>query len=94
MLVACNDSVKGLNIFGSAASPLLKWGSILAFTVDTLDLVPGYCQHVLAPEEGWLGLRHQQELFDPLQQILASGCHLTRETGQLVKAAASGSPSR
>lgn len=53
-------------------------------------------QHVHAPEDGLsiLGLRQQQDLLDPLQQQLADGCHLTRETGRLIKDSAEGPPSR
>lgn len=53
-------------------------------------------QHVHAPDEGWsiLGLRQQQDLLDPLQQQLADGCHLTRETGRLISDSAEGPPSR
>jgi hypothetical protein len=35
-------------------------------------------EHVLAEEPG--ALRLQQRLFDPLQQLLADGCHLGRDT--------------
>jgi len=53
-------------------------------------------QHVHAPDEGLsiLGLRQQQDLLDPLQQQLADGCHLTRETGRLIRDSTEGPPSR
>ena len=35
-------------------------------------------EHVISPSPGWLRL--QQQLLDPLQQLLADGCHLTRDT--------------
>jgi SAM-dependent methyltransferase len=35
-------------------------------------------EHTLAPEPGLLQV--QQRIFDPLQQLLAGGCHLTRDT--------------
>jgi SAM-dependent methyltransferase len=42
-------------------------------------------EHTLAPEPGLLQV--QQRIFDPLQQLLAGGCHLTRDTrSNLVKA--------
>lgn len=55
-----------------------------------------FSQHVHAPEEGLsiLGLRQQQNLLDALQQQLADGCHLTRETGRLIKDSVGGPPSR
>ncbi|CAM9475020.1 unnamed protein product [Ectocarpus sp. 8 AP-2014] len=55
-----------------------------------------FVEHVHAPDEGLsiLGLRQQQELLDPLQQLLADGCHLTRETGRLIRDSAGESPSR
>lgn len=55
-----------------------------------------FLQHIHAPEEGLsiLGLRQQQDLLDPLQQKLADGCHLTRETGRLIKESTGGPPSR
>ncbi|CAN0279543.1 unnamed protein product, partial [Ectocarpus sp. 12 AP-2014] len=55
-----------------------------------------FVEHVHAPDEGLsiLGLRQQQELLDPLQQLLADGCHLTRETGQLIRDSAGESPLR
>ncbi|CAM9418232.1 unnamed protein product, partial [Ectocarpus sp. 4 AP-2014] len=55
-----------------------------------------FVEHVHARDEGLsiLGLRQQQELLDPLQQLLADGCHLTRETGQLIRDSAGESPSR
>lgn len=51
-----------------------------------------FVEHILAPEEGLslLGLRQQQELLDPLQQQLAAGCHLTRQTDQLIRGATTG----
>lgn len=54
-----------------------------------------FVEHIHAPEEGLsiLGLRQQQDLLDPLQQQLADGCHLTRETGRLIKDATGGPPS-
>lgn len=40
-------------------------------------------EHVAAaPGQGWL--RAQQALLDPLQQLLADRCHLTRDTGALL----------
>jgi SAM-dependent methyltransferase len=42
-------------------------------------------EHVLAPEPGLLRL--QQRLLDPLQGLLADGCHLTRDTAQALPAA-------
>lgn len=43
------------------------------------------CQ-VKAPEG--TALAAQQELFDPLQQLLANGCHLTRQNDRLLMMAA------
>lgn len=42
-------------------------------------------QHVLSPQPGLLQL--QQRLFDPLQQLLADGCHLAVDTAAAVAAA-------
>ncbi len=41
-------------------------------------------EHVLAPEPGLLRL--QQRLFDGLQQLLADGCHLGRDTAAALEA--------
>lgn len=41
------------------------------------------CQEHIHGETG-SALAYQQELFDPLQQALANGCHLTRETNLLL----------
>ncbi|KAF8072542.1 METTL7A [Scenedesmus sp. PABB004] len=45
-------------------------------------------EHVAAPELGWL--RAQQALLDPLQQLLADGCHLTRRTDALLRSSGFG----
>jgi ubiquinone/menaquinone biosynthesis C-methylase UbiE len=45
-----------------------------------------FIEHVLAPTGNW-PLRFQQRLFDPLQQLLADGCHLTRDTLRVIEAA-------
>jgi SAM-dependent methyltransferase len=48
-----------------------------------------FIEHIFAQEGTFL--RAQQAALDPLQQLLAGGCHLTRETDRLfVAAAASG----
>ncbi|CAM9747440.1 unnamed protein product, partial [Scytosiphon promiscuus] len=54
-----------------------------------------FVEHIHAPEEGLsiLGLRQQQDLLDPLQQQLADGCHLTRETGRMIRDSVDGPPS-
>lgn len=43
-----------------------------------------FVEHVKAFDRGLLRL--QQGLLDPLQQALADGCHLTRDTGALIRA--------
>lgn len=71
----------------------MRWICHCSFFVTTL-LIAGVfnLQHIHAPEEGLsiLGLRQQQDLLDPVQQLLADGCHLTRETDQLIRNAADG----
>ena len=47
----------------------------------------GFVEHVAADRGS--GLEQQQLLLDPLQQALAGGCHLHRETDTLVSAATS-----
>ena len=47
----------------------------------------GFVEHVAADRGS--GLEAQQLLLDPLQQVLAGGCHLHRETDTLVSAATS-----
>jgi SAM-dependent methyltransferase len=37
-----------------------------------------FVEHVRAPEPGWT--RTAQSLLDPLQVVLADGCHLSRDT--------------
>ncbi|KAL3684921.1 hypothetical protein R1sor_002943 [Riccia sorocarpa] len=44
-----------------------------------------FIEHVAAPEGN--GLRLWQRVFDPLQQLFADGCHLTRDTLEDIKAA-------
>lgn len=39
-------------------------------------------EHVIAPQLSWLQV--QQRLLNPLQQLLADNCHLTKDTGALV----------
>ena len=39
-------------------------------------------EHIHAEPETSLAI--QQEVFDPLQQVIANGCHLTRETDSLL----------
>lgn len=41
-------------------------------------------EHVIAPQPSLLQL--QQRLMDPVQQILADNCHLTRDTAAVVRA--------
>ncbi|CAM9859196.1 unnamed protein product [Discosporangium mesarthrocarpum] len=66
-----------------------------ALTEVSRVLRPGgkflFVEHVWAPEDGHglLGLHGQQEFLDPLQQAVAGGCHLTRQTGDLIRRAAS-----
>lgn len=43
-----------------------------------------FVEHVQAFDSSLLRL--QQSLLDPLQQALADGCHLTRDTGRLLEA--------
>lgn len=43
-------------------------------------------EHVAAPPSN-AGLRLTQTLLDPLQQLLADGCHLTRDTLSVVRGA-------
>lgn len=45
-----------------------------------------FIEHIIG-EEGSL-LRAQHEALDPLQQLLAGGCHLNRETDRLFVGAA------
>ncbi len=49
---------------------------------------PGGCvvllEHVLSPEPGLL--RVQQQVLDGLQQMLADGCHLNRDTEAALRA--------
>lgn len=40
------------------------------------------CHQIKAPPDTLLA--KQQELFDPLQQLLANGCHLTRQNDELL----------
>ncbi|KAH9294873.1 hypothetical protein KI387_038461, partial [Taxus chinensis] len=42
-----------------------------------------FVEHVAAPD-GTL-LRFWQKLLDPLQKFVSDGCHLTRETGKLIR---------
>jgi SAM-dependent methyltransferase len=42
-----------------------------------------FIEHVLAPESGLT--RISQNLLDPLQQLIADGCHLTRDTYSSIK---------
>ncbi|GAX81204.1 hypothetical protein CEUSTIGMA_g8636.t1 [Chlamydomonas eustigma] len=44
-----------------------------------------FVEHVIAPEAGLT--RVGQKLLDPLQQLLADGCHLTRDTHTYIKGA-------
>lgn len=41
-------------------------------------------EHVIAPQPSLLQL--QQRLMDPVQQLLADNCHLTRDTAAIVRA--------
>lgn len=43
-----------------------------------------FVEHTIAPESK-PGLRLAQRLMDPLQQIAADGCHLTRDTGRSIR---------
>lgn len=42
-----------------------------------------FLEHIGSPEPGFLS--KTQEVLDPLQILLASGCHLTRHTDRLIK---------
>lgn len=42
-----------------------------------------FVEHVAAPDG--TPLRFWQNLLDPLQQFVSDGCHLTRETGEVIK---------
>mmetsp|Transcript_13950 Transcript_13950/g.19186 ORF Transcript_13950/g.19186 Transcript_13950/m.19186 type:complete len:309 (-) Transcript_13950:109-1035(-) len=44
-----------------------------------------FIEHVGADPVSNPALRFQQTLFDPLQQFVAGGCHLTRDTGKLIR---------
>lgn len=42
-----------------------------------------FIEHTIASDSKPL-LRLKQRVLDPLQQLLADGCHLTRDTGALI----------
>jgi len=44
-----------------------------------------FVEHVAAPEGD--GLRFWQDLLDPVQQLVADGCHLKRDTLRFIEAA-------
>eukprot|EP00904_Undaria_pinnatifida_P005424 jgi/Undpi1/2010/HiC_scaffold_12.g05397.m2 len=86
------DAVVSTLVFCSVQDPSLALREV------SRVLRPGgkflFVEHVHAQEEGLsiLGLRQQQDLLDPLQQQVADGCHLTRETDRLIKNAVGGPP--
>ncbi|KAI7758276.1 hypothetical protein M8C21_005424 [Ambrosia artemisiifolia] len=71
-LVLC--SVKDVNKALQEVKRVLKPGGIYIFV-----------EHVAA-EDGTF-LKVIQRALDPLQQVVADGCHLTRETGHIISAA-------
>ncbi|XP_026386276.1 methyltransferase-like protein 7A isoform X1 [Papaver somniferum] len=71
-LVLC--SVKDVKATLKEVKRVLKPGGLYVFM-----------EHVAA--EGGTGLRFVQNVADPLQQLLADGCHLTRETGKYISEA-------
>ncbi|XP_010257924.1 PREDICTED: methyltransferase-like protein 7A isoform X1 [Nelumbo nucifera] len=71
-LVLC--SVKDVKLTLEEIKRVLKPGGLYVFM-----------EHVAA-QDGTL-LRFAQGLLDPLQQIVADGCHLTRDTGKLISEA-------
>ncbi|KAI3876483.1 hypothetical protein MKX03_030300 [Papaver bracteatum] len=71
-LVLC--SVKDVKATLKEVKRVLKPGGLYVFM-----------EHVAA--EGGTGLRFVQNVADPLQQLLADGCHLTRETGRYISEA-------
>ncbi|CAM9816962.1 unnamed protein product [Laminaria digitata] len=84
------DAVVSTLVFCSVVDPSLALREV------SRVLRPGgkflFVEHIHAQEEGLsiFGLRQQQDLLDPLQQQVADGCHLTRETDRLVKNAVGG----
>lgn len=64
-------------------------GTVAARTEVQRVLRPGgmflFVEHVAAPEGD--SLRFWQKLLDPLQQLVADGCHLQRDTLSLIEAA-------
>ncbi len=42
-----------------------------------------FIEHTASPDDKWL--RIQQQLLDPLQQLAADGCHLTRNTRHAIE---------
>ncbi|KAG0471687.1 hypothetical protein HPP92_016233 [Vanilla planifolia] len=71
-LVLC--SVKDVNMALLQVRRVLKAGGLYLFI-----------EHV-ASDDGSL-LRLAQSILDPLQQFVAGGCHLTRETGKQISQA-------
>lgn len=74
------DAVLSTLVFCSVDDPVLSLTEISRVLKFGSTFV--CVEHILA-EEGTL-LAEEQKLLDPLQQIVADGCHLTRRTDQLL----------